>query len=310
VSCPSAGNCTAAGNYYGASGRLQVFVVSERHGVWGKAIPVPGLRAQNTGGQASPSSVSCASAGNCAAGGIFTDRSSHQHVFVVSERNGVWGKAIEVPGTTALNKGGTADLNSVSCPSAGNCAAAGDYLSRSGRQAFVVSERRGVWGKAIEVPGSAALNKGGDAEVISVSCPSAGYCAAGGYFTGGSRHQQTFVVNERRGVWGKAIEVPGTAALNRGGEAELTSVSCPSAGNCAAGGDYADGSHHHQQAFVVNERQGVWRKAIEVPGSGTLNKGGAAEVTSLSCASARSCAAGGDYIDAKGNQQAFVVNQR
>jgi len=254
--------------------------------------------------------VSCASAGNCVVGGFYTDRSSHQQVFVVSERNGVWGKAIEVPGTAALNKHGAADLSAVSCPSAGNCAAAGYYHGASGQQAFVVSERQGVWRKAIEVPGSAALNKGGAAEVISVSCPSAGNCGAGGFYTGGSRHQQVFVVNERRGIWGKAIEVPGTAALNRGGEADLTSVSCPSAGNCAAAGDYADGSHHHQQAFVVSERNGVWRKAIEVPGSGALNKGGAAEVTSLSCPSARSCAAGGDYIDASGGQQAFVVSER
>jgi len=167
-----------------------------------------------------------------------------------------------------------------------------------------------VWGKAIEVPGTAALNKHGAADLNAVSCPSAGNCAAGGFYTGGSRHQQVFVVSQRNGIWRQAIEVPGTAALNRGGEADLASVSCSSAGNCAAGGDYADGSHHHQQAFVVIERHGAWRKAIEVPGSGALNKGGAAEVTSVSCPSARSCAAGGDYIDASGGQQAFVVSER
>jgi len=48
---------------------------------------------------------------------------------VVSERNGVWGRAIEVPGLAALNAGGTAGVVSVSCASAGNCAAAGDYLT-------------------------------------------------------------------------------------------------------------------------------------------------------------------------------------
>jgi hypothetical protein len=118
-----------------------------------------------------------------------------------------------------------------------------------------------------------------------------------------------FVISERNGVWRKAIEVPGTAALNKGGDAGLASVSCPSAGNCTAGGDYTDGSHH-QQAFVVSEQQGVWRKAIEVPGSGALNATGLAEVTSVSCPSAGNCAAGGDYIDASGNQQAFVASER
>jgi hypothetical protein len=40
--------------------------------------------------------------------------------------------------------------------------------------------------------------------------------------------------------WGKAQEVPGTAALNTGRDAEITSVSCASAGNCSAVGDYTD----------------------------------------------------------------------
>ena len=46
------------------------------------------------------------------------------------------------------------------------------------------------------------------------------------------------------GSWGRAIEVPGLAALNKGGDAEVTSVSCASAGSCAAGGDYEDRHGH------------------------------------------------------------------
>jgi hypothetical protein len=54
------------------------------------------------------------------------------------------------------------------------------------------------------------------------------------------------------GTWGTAIEVPGTAALNKDGDAAINSVSCATAGNCSAGGSYIDGSHHIQ-AFVVGE---------------------------------------------------------
>src|SRR6266487_3931489 len=77
------------------------------------------------------------------------------------------------------------------------------------------------------------------------------------------------------GIWRKAIEVPGSGALNVGGNAEVNSVSCASAGSCAAVGLYTDGAAH-EQAFVVSERDGAWRKAIKVPGSGALNKGGVA----------------------------------
>ena len=53
---------------------------------------------------------------------------------------------------------------------------------------------------------------------------------------------------------------------------------------------------------------GTWRAAIEVPGTAALNSLGA-EVASLSCASAGSCAAGGSYTDRSGHQQAFVASQ-
>ena len=98
-----------------------------------------------------------------------------------------WGRAEEVPGPAALNIGGNAQVTSVSCWSAGNCAAGGFYTRRQGYvQAFVVSQKNGRWGWAEEVPGSAALNAGGNARVASVSCAPGGYCTAGGYYTTGA----------------------------------------------------------------------------------------------------------------------------
>ena len=253
VSCPSAGNCAAGGFYADAKFHLQAFVASERNGRWRRAVEVPGSAALNAGRSAQVSSVSCASAGNCAAGGFYRDGSRHFQAFVVTERNGRWRRAVEVPGSGALNAGGNAGVNSVSCPSAGNCAAGGFYRDGSGLgQAFVASERNGRWGRAVEVPGLGALNPGGFARVLSVSCDSAGNCAAGGFYSESEVNVQAFVASEHNGRWGKAIQVPGSGALNVGGDAELFSVSCASAGNCAAGGLYVDGSGH-VQGFVVSQ---------------------------------------------------------
>ena len=153
----------------------------------------------------------------------------------------------------ALNAGGLAAIKSVSCAAAGSCAAGGSYIDGSGNfQAFVVSEAGGRWRKAIEVPGIAALNTDGQAGIVSVSCAAAGSCAAGGSYRDGSIHDQAFVVTEANGRWRTAIEVPGTAALNTGGDAAINSVSCAAARGCAAGGLYKDGSRHHQ-AFVVSK---------------------------------------------------------
>jgi hypothetical protein len=303
LSCGSAGNCAAGGDYSGTGGSL-AFVVSEKNGTWGKAMQVPGLAALNgaTGGS-SVNSVSCASAGNCTAGGIYST-TGYGQVFVVSEKNGTWGKAMQVPGLAALDAGSPVGVSSVSCASAGNCAVAGTYGVSPG-VAFVVSQKNGSWGKAIEVPGSAAL---GGVTLASVSCGSAGNCTAAGYL--GDRYSLAnlgpLAVSEKNGTWSKAIPIPGTTASARNGAA---SVSCASAGNCAAGGDYAPSIEGPYQAFVVSQKNGMWGKAIEVPGSAALNVGGSADVVSVSCGSAGNCVAGGYYQDGADHQQAFVVSE-
>ena len=228
VSCVSAGSCTAGGRYTDRHGLGQGFVAAERNGVWGRATGVPGLEVLNRGGGAGVDSVSCASAGNCAAGGSYAGRHGHPHAFVVSQRHGRWGMAIQEPRPGALKVGRNVVLGSVSCGSAGGCAAAGFYYDNHGLlQGFVVSRRHGVWGRAIEVPGQGTLNKGGNADVLSVSCGPAGSCAAGGFYADASRDLQGFVAVERDGVWGSATGVPGLAALNSGGYAFVGSVSCP-----------------------------------------------------------------------------------
>jgi hypothetical protein len=333
VSCSSAGNCTAGG-YYTSHGYYQGYVVSEANGRWGRAIEVPGLGALNAGafpgGGAYVDSVSCGSAGNCAAVGSYLDQHRRSQGFVASERRGRWARAIEVPGLGALNSGPDrqpgAGVRSVSCGSAGNCTAGGYYQDRNRHsQGFVVSETNGRWGRAIEVPGLGALNTGGvvDAgvEVLSVSCATAGYCAAGGYYStrpvGDRVRQHAFVATEKNGHWGTAIEVPGIAALNAGHNAQVFSVSCASAGNCAAGGNAARSAPNingggHQQGFVVSESNGVWGRAIEVPGLGALNTNGDAGLLSVSCVSPGNCAAGGNYnyIYSHNYGKGYVVTEK
>jgi hypothetical protein len=303
LSCGSAGNCAAGGSYTG-NGGSPAFVVSEKNGTWGKARQVPGVAALSgaTGGS-SVSSVSCASAGNCTAGGTY-DTTGYGQTFVVSEKDGTWGKAIEVPGLAALDAGSPVGVSSVSCASAGNCTVAGSY-GVSPPVAFVVSEKNGWWGTAIEVPGSVAL---GGLTIASVSCASAGNCSAAGY--SGDRYSLAdlgpVVVSEKNGTWSKATPIPGTTASARNGAGP---VSCASAGNCAAGGDYAPSIEGPYQAFVVSQKNGWWGQAIEVPGLTALNAGGNADVVSVSCQPAGSCAAGGYYQDGSSHQQAFVVSE-
>ncbi len=130
---------------------------------------------------------------------------------------------------------------------------------------MVEPDQRDPQGTAEEVPGTAALNQGGTAQVSSVSCGAAGNCSVGGSYTDSSGDLQVFVVSQVNGIWGKAEEVPGTAALNQGGDAQVSSVSCAGAGNCSAGGSYKRRSFTHDRAFVVSQANGTWGTAEEVP---------------------------------------------
>ena len=273
-------------------------------GTWSTAEEVPGIAALNQG-DAHFWALSCASAGSCAGGGYYHDVAGNGQAFVVSEANGVWRRAEEVPGTAALNQGRDAMVLSVSCAAAGYCAAGGFYTDAAGNgQAFVVSERHGTWSRAHEVRGTAQLNPGGLAQVAAVSCASPGYCAAGGAYTDAAGNGQAFVVSERHGTWSRAHEVPGIAALNLGGDAEAGTLSCPSPGNCAAGGYYTGGG---LQAFVVSQVHGTWQQAEQVPGTAVLNHGYAA-VAQVSCSSAGNCGAGGLYSTPL-TYQAYVVSE-
>jgi hypothetical protein len=117
-----------------------VFVVGEAHGTWGTAEQVPGSSALNPGGIAQINTVSCASPGNCSAGGYTTDGGGNSQAFVVDQANGIWGTAQPVPGLASISAGSA--IGSLSCASPGNCSGGGSY-SRAGLQAFVVGETSG-----------------------------------------------------------------------------------------------------------------------------------------------------------------------
>ena len=68
----------------------------------------------------------------------------------------------------------------------------------------------------------------------------------------GHPDSQAFVVTAANGIWGQALEVPGTAALDTGQDAGTASVSCPAASRCSAAGSYYDGSARFQ-AFVASQ---------------------------------------------------------
>jgi hypothetical protein len=267
VSCTSAGNCLAG---------WSTFTASERNGSWGRPATLPGLSA--LGKRGAISSLSCPAAGSCAVGGTY-GAAGRVQVFVASQRSGRWDKAIEIPGFTALNQEGGGELASVSCASAGNCEAGGSYAAPADFdggvfEAFVATERNGSWGKAAEIPGipapsSSLCEPDTDncvaGQVLSVSCAPAGSCAAGGWYDTTAIHGQVaFVATYQNGHWGKVAQIPGLEALDTATFSVVNSVSCPSAGDCDAGGRYSTVEQEIGPAFLVSENGGTWGQAQPV----------------------------------------------
>src|SRR5205085_1365736 len=139
-------------------------------------------------------------------------------------------------------------------------------------------------------PGLSAARPG--SAVTTVSCPAPGACGIGGYYSDKSGRRQAFVASEAGGTWHKAQQVPGTGALNAGGNASVTSVSCRPAGACVAAGTYRP-AKGPGQLFVVIEGAGQWKRAIQLPGSGQFITGNGSAIGQVSCASPSFCEVGG-----------------
>jgi hypothetical protein len=271
--------------------------VAAQPGAVGGWSPIQQLGGVSNGTVPGVTALSCPATGDCVAAGTVADGTG-TGIYVAAESGGNWGSARELAGAGVVDftagKSGTA-VNALSCAADGDCVLGGTYEDASGDyHAIVAGEQSGKWTSATEVPGSAALNAGGKAQVTSVSCTGPQDCAVGGWYTDGGFKQQAFVVGETNGVWGNAAEVPGTAALNTLGKAAVTSLSCTAPGNCAAVGWYSD-STTGRQAMIVTESGGTWGNARQAPGTAPLNTQDWAELDSVSCSAAGACAAVGWY---------------
>jgi len=239
-------------------------------------------------------SVSCPVAGACVAGGA----SKGRHAIVAKEVGPRWRAPTLVPGIGSLDVGGGSEVLAVSCSAPGNCAAVGKYLGSQGLGGFVTNEVAGTWTTAVAVSGAGPLD--------TVSCAASGTCTAGG----DSPHEpntlvagptpRAVVVDETAGVWGSAVDVPGLPPFNPSHPepgADVTSLSCPSVGECSAGGYYQIPGG--VEAFVVDEVSGTWAVAKSLNSYDSNDR-----VTAVSCTAPGRCSAGGSY-----QGRAFVIDE-
>jgi hypothetical protein len=300
VSCASAGNCTAVGSYVDSSGAIQGLLLTETAGSWATGVEAA-LPAGAVAGGAFLESVSCPSAGHCSAVGDYTNSSFDSDGLLLTETAGSWAPGVAVSAPANALALGAVFLSSVSCASAGNCSAVGEYTDNShGQQGLLLSETAGTWATGVEaaLPATAmATDPGPGVSLGSVSCASAGNCGAVGQYFDSSRDWRGVALTESGGKWATGIDPQLPADAGGYSFDSLDSVSCPSAGNCGAVGSYSDGSSNNQ-GLLVTETAGLWGTGAEaaLPANATVTSGGqSVSLYSVSCPSTTNCTAGGSY---------------
>jgi hypothetical protein len=317
ISCGAPGNCSAVGTYADSAGNQLSFIVDQVGAAWQKAVEVtlPANAVKNS--QVSDlHSIACSSAGSCSAVGAYSaaaGANSVEEPFVMSEVAGHWGNASEITLPEGTNFNPFGQLTQVSCASAGNCSAVGSYIDQNNvDHALVVTQVAGAWrpGTSLALPANASSYAG--ATLNEVSCASAGNCSAAGTYIVSGGAVEMFVDDESHATWARAseIQLPASAATNPhvllygfGG------IACPSAGNCASGGQYQDKVGNFQ-GFLVNDVNGHWQPATQLTlPTGAVQAGKNGGVVALSCIAPGDCTAGAAYEDSSGNYQAFLVNE-
>jgi hypothetical protein len=280
VSCTAAADCTAVGQQ-----PLSDATLAE---VWNGSAwavqPTPSPSGQS--GPSVLSSVSCLLGGTaCTAVGHWW--SNGQDVTLAEVRHGTAWKVQPTPTPTGQDGIVQGLLTGVSCSSGTACSAVGDHIDDSGHQVTLAEAWNGTAWKIVPAPIAGKVSS-----LSGVSCPDASHCSAVG--VDDNNYQCTPPGDadsvSLAGAWnGKSWTTetaPSPAGLIFN---SVSAISCASRTACATVGyQRAEGS-----SVAFSEIWNGTRWVIQpVPPPAAADY---SQLTAVSCASARSCVAVGDY---------------
>jgi hypothetical protein len=223
--------------------------------VWGQitqvALPT-GANGSNAPASPDPrvdvTSISCWSAGNCAAVGTYVVQGTPSNfvaALLLMELNHVWQPSVE-----GIDPGvGQFELPSVSCVTGGACVAAGSYRNNNANDIVpdVFTATGGVWNKtgaALQLPSDSVSSPASQqiSHLSSVSCALAGSCVAVGWYIAkpaATLQSEGVMFQMSGGTWGTATQITPPSNSATAQDTEPSSVSCAPSGPCAAVGTYA-----------------------------------------------------------------------
>ncbi len=177
-------------------------------------------------------------------------------------------------------------LNAISCISTSQCWAVGDYYNGSTYQTLIERWNGSAWSIASSLNASTSQNN----DLNAVSCISASQCWAVGNYSNGTTYQ-TLILLWNGSSWAR-VSSPNTSTTQFN---ELKGVTCPSASQCWAAGDYSNGTTY--QTLIEQWNGSSW-SIVSSPNTSSAQSD---YLLGVACSSASACWTAGAYNNGSAN---------
>jgi hypothetical protein len=282
ITCVSASDCWAVGNYY-YNGSVDQTLIEHWDGISWAIVASP-----NTGAAEDNllKNVTCASASDCWAVGYRRDPAAPNPIYTLVERwNGISWSIVASP-----NASTTRDnfLFGITCVSPSDCWAVGYYITNTTNYiGKTLIEHWDGTSWAIVTSPNTNINPA-DSYLYDVTCPSASDCWAVGYVRTGSANGQTLIERWEGSSWAIVTSPSGGT-----GENFLHDVTCVSGSDCWAVGHSMVGSSSYYQTLIERWDGTSWSITSSPNTSATENN----YLRGVTCVSASDCWAVGSHAE-------------
>ena len=247
VACASTTSCEAAGSYLSTSGTkgLLLAMSAGAGNAWtAMAAPEPANAATSSGTLAQLFDIACPTTTCTAVGQYQATSGSGFPALAVTGSGSTWtATAPPLPSGAASGANERASLLAISCGSASACDAVGTYSDTNARGQGLIESGSGSTWTATQAPqpGDAAAAAAQDVALQAVSCPTAVFCRAVGFYTTASGDATALVETLSGGGWSAlAAPLPSNFVPSSTQSAQARVVTCESADACVVGGWYPD----------------------------------------------------------------------
>jgi hypothetical protein len=237
--------------------------------------------------------VNCISSSDCWAVGTYARNGAGLNQ--VLRWNGTTWSQVKVASPGGKASSDTSELFGVRCYSSTDCWAVGDYV-HGGAQLNEALHWNGSKWSVVSMPDPGGKASGGVNELVDVWCTAASNCWAAGQDGAYSGPNETVFNQALRwnGSKWKAVATPDPGGTAANDASALGGVRCASASNCWAVGSYGAISPFLLRNEALHWNGTKWSLAT-TPDPGGTSTNDFNELASLSCPTATSCWAAGEY---------------